>query len=200
MASTAASGSLGSEPETSEPETSERILDATLAVLARDGIAGVTMRAVARQAEVAVGLANYHFDGKTALISAALQRVGDQDMDLVTPIAGGTASDQLRTSLRRAVDPAYLTPEYLSLRLQLWSLAGVDPAYAAINQQAQQRYLAGLAALLAAARPDLDSTEIDRRSTDILITQNGVWLTAVLITDTQAVARALARTETLAFE
>ena len=35
----------------------ERILEAVLAVLARDGISGVTMRAVAREAEVALGLA-----------------------------------------------------------------------------------------------------------------------------------------------
>ena len=34
---------------------------------------------------------------------------------------------------------------------------------------------------------------------DILIEQNGVWLTAVLIPDESAVARALERTEALAF-
>lgn len=157
------------------------------------------MRAVAREASVAVGLAHYHYDGKTALISAALRRVGEQDMELVTPVDGLTADTQLRTSLRRAVDPTFLTPEYLSLRLQLWSLAGVDPIYAEINQAAQRRYLDGLAALLAAVRSDLDSAEIARRATDILTTQNGVWLTAVLITDPAAVERSLARTEELAF-
>ena len=39
----------------------ERILEAVLAVLARDGISGATMRAVAREAEVALGLATYYF-------------------------------------------------------------------------------------------------------------------------------------------
>lgn len=46
----------------------ERILEAVLAVLARDGISGVTMRAVAREAGVALGLATYHFEDKDSLV------------------------------------------------------------------------------------------------------------------------------------
>ena len=180
-------------------QADERILDATLAVLAREGIAGVSMRAVAREAGVAVGLANYHFENKTSLICAALRRVGDQDLELVTPPPGPAAADQLRHCLRRALDPAFLAPDYLSLRLQLWSLAGVDPQFADINQTAQRRYLAKLADLIASARPDLHRTEVERRASDILIEQNGVWLTAILIPDRKAVERALNRCENLAF-
>ena len=178
----------------------ERILDATLAVLAREGIAGVSMRAVAREAGVAVGLANYHFDNKTALICAALRRVGDQDLELVTPPPNAGAADQLRYCLQRALDPGFLAPDYLSLRLQLWSLAGVDPQFADINQTAQRHYLEQLAALIAAARPDLPRADIERRASDILIEQNGVWLTAILIPDRHAADRALQRCEHLAFD
>lgn len=178
----------------------ERILDATIAVLAREGIAGVSMRAVAREAGVAVGLANYHFENKTSLICAALRRVGDQDLELVTPPPDADSADQLRHCLRQALDPAFLAPDYLSLRLQLWSLAGVDPQFADINQSAQRRYLEQLAALIAAARPDLPRADVERRASDILIEQNGVWLTAILIPDRQAVNRALQRCEALAFD
>lgn len=179
--------------------TDERIVDATLAVLAREGIAGVSMRAVAREADVAVGLANYHFDGKTDLISAALRRIGDKDLALVTAPHGLEPDDALRHCLRIAVDPSFLTPAYLSLRLQLWSLAGVDETFAAINQAAQRRYLTALADLIAATRPELGRDEVDRRATDILTEQNGVWLTAILVTDLDAVERALLRCEQVAF-
>ena len=184
---------------TTESSTDERILDATIAVLAREGIAGVSMRAVAREAGVAVGLANYHFDNKTELVCAALRRIGDQDMELVAPSDDGEPADHLRRCLRRALDPSFLAPNYLSLRLQLWSLAGVDRRFAEINQAAQRRYLEGLADLVEAARPDLERDEIERRASDILIEQNGVWLTAILIDDTEAVARALGRCEEIAF-
>ena len=55
----------------------ERILEAVLAVLARDGISGVTMRAVAREAEVALGLATYYFEDKDGLVAAALERIAE---------------------------------------------------------------------------------------------------------------------------
>lgn len=178
---------------TASAPADQRIIDATLYVLAREGVAGVSMRAVAREAGVAVGLANYHFDNKIALISAALRRIGDKDMELVSPPAGMSPSEQLLQCLQRAVDPSYLTPTYLSLRLQLWSLAGVDDQYAAINRSAQRRYLEGLTDLIAAARPELEQADVERRATDVLLVQNGVWLTAILISDFEAVDRALAR-------
>ena len=187
-------------PTEVEASADVRILDATLTVLASEGIAGVSMRAVAREAGVAVGLANYHFETKTELVSAALRRIGDNDMALVTAPQGLEPSPALRHCLRLAVDPSFLTPSYLSLRLQLWSLAGVDETFAEINRTAQRRYLRALADLIAAARPGLDRDEVDRRAADILIEQNGVWLTAILVADTDAVDRALARCERIAFD
>ncbi len=194
MHRTAATGDHGDERS-----SYERILDATVSVLAREGIAGVSMRAVAREADVAVGLANYHFDNKVELISAALRRIGEVDLEFVTPNGKGDAAEQLRRKLRQALDSSYLTPTYLSLRLQLWSLAGVDPTFAEINEATQRRYLAKLGELVAAARPDLDHHEVARRASDILVEQNGVWLTATFISDAGTIERALARCETLAF-
>lgn len=178
----------------------ERILDATLTVLARDGVAGVSMRAVAREAGVAVGLANYHFENKTSLISAALMRIGEHDALLVAPATDDEdPAEHLRRGLRRALDPEFLARDYLSLRLQLWSLAGVDSEFADINRAAQKRYLVGLADLIHAARPELGRTAVEQRAADILIEQNGVWLTAILITDPDAVDRAIERCDRLAF-
>ncbi len=178
----------------------QRILDATMVVLAREGVAGVSMRAVAREADVSVGLANYYFENKTALIGAALVRIGDQDALLVAPAADGADPiSHLHMALRRALDPEFLTRDYLSLRLQLWSLAGVDEQFAKINRTAQQRYVRGLADLIEAARPELDRADVDARAADILIEQNGVWLTAILITDDAAVARAIDRCVARAF-
>ena len=45
-----------------------RILEAVLRLLSRHGISGVSMRAVAREAGVALGLVNYYYADKTSLI------------------------------------------------------------------------------------------------------------------------------------
>lgn len=176
----------------------DRILDAVLAVLARGGISALSMRAVAREADVALGLINYHFVDKSTMVGAALERLGEEDATIVEDLPDVDAESRLRTALRRVGEPQYLTDEYLALRLQLWSLASADAAFATINHLAQARYRAGLATLIAAARPGLDHGEVERRAADVLIVQNGIWLTNILIRERDAVERAIERTEDIA--
>lgn len=186
--------------ETTPPRDREAdILDAALAVLARDGIGGVSMRAVAREAEVSLGLANYYFTDKTSLICAALRRIADQDLAIVRPESSDGPADRLRHALHRVADDDLLDPGYLALRLQLWSLATVDPAYADINRSAQHRYLDELAQLIGAAVPDVDPDEARRRAGEILVIQNGIWLTAAIIDDRDARTRGIESCERIAF-
>ncbi|MDG1411341.1 MAG: TetR family transcriptional regulator [Acidimicrobiales bacterium] len=176
-----------------------QILDGVLRVLARKGISGVSMRAVAREAEVAVGLMNYYFDDKQAMIAAALERIGEQDVAMVEHDDETEPEDALRVALGRVGDSDLLNVDYLGLRLQLWSLAAVDERYAEINHKAQLRYLDGLRALLSAARPDIDEATVAAKAAEILVTQNGMWLTTILIDDADLRAQALMRCERIAF-
>jgi AcrR family transcriptional regulator len=186
--------------EPGERGTSRRaaILEATLDLLARHGISGVSMRAVAREANVALGLVSYYFTDKTSLIAAALRSIEEQDMRIVEPDPALPPEERVRAALRRVADPEFLTTEYLSLRLQLWALARVHETFAFINAEAQERYRSGLAALIRAARPALSSEECERRATDIDILQNGVWLTALLGLDRASIDRTVERTEEIA--
>jgi AcrR family transcriptional regulator len=156
------------------------------------------MRAVAAEAGVSLGLVNYHYTDKTSLIAAALRRVEERDLAIVDPDPALPPAESLVRALRRVVDPEFLTVEYLALRLQLWALAPVDEEFARINSTAQARYRAGLAALIQAARPELEPRECELRAGKITIIQNGVWLTSLLGLDADLVRRSLERTERLA--
>ena len=180
-------------------EKEVRILDAVITILGRGGISAVNMRAVAKEAEVALGLMNYYFDDKTSLIAAALRRLGEQDAHLVEPVGDAAPDEQLRHALQRVVSEEFLRPDYLGLRLHLWSLAPVEPEFARINQLAQTRYRDGLASLIAAARPELPAPEVAKRAADILVIQNGMWLTSILIVDADAIERSVRRCEEIAF-
>ena len=177
-----------------------RILEAVVDLLAREGISGVSMRAVAREAGVSLGLVNYHFEDKTSLIAAALHRVEDQDLAMVEPDPAFPAEERLRAALRRVAEPEFLTIEYLSLRLQLWALARAHEAFEQINTEAQKRYRSGIARLIRDARPDLSRAECNRRAADIDVVQNGVWLTALLGLDRASVRRSIARCEEIALQ
>ncbi len=175
-----------------------RILDAVLRLLSLQGISGVSMRAVARAAGVSLGLVNYYYEDKTSLIRAALHRIEEQDIALVEPDPALEPEERLRAALKRVADPEFLTTEYLSLRLQLWALAQAHEDFERINTEAQERYRAGLAELIRAARPGLPRGECDRRAADINVIQNGLWLTALLGLDHASIGRSVARCEEIA--
>lgn len=175
-----------------------RILEAVTDLLAREGISGVSMRAVAREAGVALGLVNYHFEDKTTLIKAALRRVEAQDLSIVEPDVAQDPEARLLAALRRVAEPEFLTTEYLSLRLQLWALARAHEDFAQLNADAQKRYRAGIARLIRDARPGLSRAECHRRAADIDVIQNGIWLTALLGLDRSSVRRSVARCEEIA--
>lgn len=177
----------------------QRILDAALMLLAHHGISGVSMRAVAKEAGVSLGLVNYYYADKTALVSAVLLRVEEDDIALVRPDPVKSPEDNLRVALHRVNSPKFLTTEYLSLRLQLWSLAQTHPSFEEINTRAQKRYRTGLSALIRAARPELTLAQANHKATDIDIIQNGVWLTSLLGVGRPAVKRATDLCEYIAF-
>ena len=177
----------------------KRILDAALELLSRHGISGINMRAVAREAGVALGLVNYYYEDKPSLIRAVLHQIEEHDLLLVEPKATSTPDEQLRESLRRVADTRLLTTPYLSLRLHLWALAQADEEFAQINAAAFERYLQGLAALIGNAVPGLSPEECRDRAADVVVVQNGMWLTTLLGIDKAAIERGIARTEEIAF-
>ncbi|MFF2247044.1 TetR/AcrR family transcriptional regulator [Arthrobacter sp. NPDC058130] len=176
-----------------------RILEAALDLLSRHGISGVNMRAVAREAGVALGLVNYYYEDKLSLIRAALRRVDEHDLMLVAPDPSSDPDEQLRNALRRVAGAELLTTRYLSLRLHLWALAQAHEDFAEINAAAFDRYLDGLAALVSNANPGLSWGECRERAADIVVVQNGMWLTALLGVDKASIQRSIARTEEIAF-
>ncbi len=176
-----------------------RILDAAMDLLSRHGISGVNMRAVAREAGVALGLVNYYYQDKTSLIRAALKRVDEDDIALVKPDPAMPPKERLLEALRRVADPELLTTPYLSLRLHLWALAQANEDFGLINDAAFERYVAGLAALIGDARPDLSAGECRKRADDIVVIQNGMWLTALLGLNRASTERSISRTEEIAF-
>lgn len=172
-------------------DSAARILDAVLP--SRHGIGGVSMRSAAREAGVALGLVHHHFDDKTSLICAALRRIEDQDVTLVEPDPSLPPEERLRVAA-----PEFLTTEYLSLRLQLWSLAQAGEEFERINTAAENRYRAGLAQWIRAARPELSRHECAKRAADVDVIQNGMWLTALLGPDRASLRRAISLCEDIA--
>ncbi|MEY3360344.1 MAG: hypothetical protein RL531_63, partial [Actinomycetota bacterium] len=82
---------------TAAPSTEQRLLDATLACLARHGIAKTTLDDVARAAGVSRATLYRYFPGKQVLLSAA---VATEAARMVAAIdAAGAAADDLEDAV-----------------------------------------------------------------------------------------------------
>ncbi len=63
------------------------IIDAAIEVMANVGLAGLSMRLVAHQAQIPLGALSYYFDDKADLIAQAFAQLSDREIDRVVRTA-----------------------------------------------------------------------------------------------------------------
>lgn len=96
-------------PRRYDPERRQRIVDAAIRVVGAKGIAGLSHRSVAAEADVPLGSTTYHFATLDELMVAALRQAGEGFAEAVASRGGLTDPD---TDL--AADLAALLGEWLA--------------------------------------------------------------------------------------
>lgn len=96
----------------------DAMIIAMLAVIAEEGIAAATIRAVSARAGVTPGLIRHYFDGKDALLSAAYQR-HMSDLTRATCVAGQGAEATAR--LAAFVKASLSAPVVSAKAVSLWA-------------------------------------------------------------------------------
>ncbi|HJC59460.1 MAG TPA: TetR/AcrR family transcriptional regulator [Candidatus Dietzia intestinigallinarum] len=112
--------------------TRERLLGASIDLLATQGWAATTVGAVAAAAGVSRGAAQHHFPTREDLITAALVHMIDQRLDSVRAVGldlPGHGPERTLAVVRLIVD--HYTSDLFKAALQVWTAAASDPALAA---------------------------------------------------------------------
>lgn len=78
----------------SRPRKADLILDAAMRVLARDGSSGLTIAAVAEEADVSRGLLHYYFRNKEDMLVQMMQRSGRDAWGIMGSIAESATSPE----------------------------------------------------------------------------------------------------------
>ncbi len=141
-------------------ERRQKLIDAALRVLERDGLAGLSHRAVAAEAEVALASATYHFDGIDDLAVSALLAATDGFMEGVrsrpdgTSVAGYAAAlaEELAEHRGRVIagyELYLLAARRPALReaARGWMQAGTEPLLRTADPLQRRAFLAALDAL-----------------------------------------------------
>lgn len=184
----------------SSTDTQDVILDAVQSVIVRDGVRGASMRQVANEADVSLGLLSYHFDDKDSLIMAAFSRATSALLDASTTAASAVddADAKVVAFLRGSFTPEFLNSDYLRLRVSLWAVSLTDPELAKVDSHYYDEYAKSLSATIAAARPTLSASEVAMRTTDVVAYTNGLWLDWARFVDDTTLERGLCRAEEMA--
>lgn len=158
------------------------------------------MRGVADEANAALGSIQYHFDDKDDLVNGAFQLLVDRMVEVSLFAVSDVDDPEARVTafIRAAFSPEIMDSDFLPLRLTLWAAAPSRPDIAAINEALHQHYLERLSSLIAEARPSMTRAEADRRATDVMITENGMWLRWVISPDRDELNRCIEHCITLA--
>lgn len=181
-------------------DSQDQILEAVMAVIMREGVSGASMRTVAEEADVSVGLLSYHFDDKDSLIAAAYERAAMRLLEVTTQAVASVdnAEARVRAWIRGPFIDEFLASDYLGLRISLWAVARVNKKIADVERRLYGPYADGLTDLLAAVMPDETREDVVDRVTDVLVVQNGLWLNHARYGNPTDLERGLQRCESIA--
>jgi AcrR family transcriptional regulator len=157
------------------------LVEATLRSLAAHGHDGASVRRIAAEAGVSVGLINHHFASIDELIAAAYEKVAlgitRQLLD-VTQAAPPSPRERLTAFFRASCSPSILDPGLLGVWVVFWSMIRHSP----IMQQAQRHTFAQYRSVLECHLNDY-AAEIGVAGTDMRLSAiglaallDGIWL------------------------
>ncbi|MCD2261141.1 TetR/AcrR family transcriptional regulator [Dietzia aurantiaca] len=165
--------------------TRERLLGASIDLLATQGWAATTVGAVAAAAGVSRGAAQHHFPTREDLITAALEHMIEQRVESVRAVGlelPEPGPDRTVAVVRLIVE--HYTSDLFKAALQVWTAAASDPALAdrvLPLETAMSREVLGIAA--AALERDPSDARVRRALQATLDLARGLGLADVLSDD-----------------
>ncbi|MEX5578229.1 transcriptional regulator BetI [Pseudophaeobacter sp. A-200-2] len=121
------------KPRTAAPEVRRKqLIEATITCIARKGISGTTLNAIAKEAGLSLGLANFHFKSKDALLSETLRHLAAEHRDMwLRDVQRGDLSDaeKLRSIVSSQFHPRICSRKKLSVWFAFFGEASHRKAY-----------------------------------------------------------------------
>lgn len=108
------------------------LLKAAIAVIAREGYAGASLRKVAQHAGHTTGAVTYYFANKEAMFSAVVESMFDEFDAL---LAAGQDPSDIKTMLTQWLNRTSADSDFWPVMFQLLAHARHEPAFAAVIEQ-----------------------------------------------------------------
>ncbi len=130
-----------------------QLMEATIDVLAKRGYASLTIGDVSRTAGLSLGIVNFHFESKAALLADTLKHLAVQYRDnwmAAVEQAGDDPAARLYAMTSADFGADFCLPRTLQAWVSFWAEAQSQPAYDEVYGEEEAEYLRTLETLCAA--------------------------------------------------
>jgi DNA-binding transcriptional regulator YbjK len=123
-------------PRRYDPDRRERIIDATLEVIADVGVAGASHRRIAARADVPLGSMTYHFTDRDELLRLSFERFAvAAAVRFEQRLAGAASADEAREAIIELVHEDLLgSQRELVITAELYTLAAREPGFRTLTR------------------------------------------------------------------
>jgi AcrR family transcriptional regulator len=167
----------------------DRLLDAAVRLIAREGIDNVRIARIAAEAGVSAGLVHYHFASRDALLEEAIEHSYERAGDMRLSALGegrADATQRLRAMIDQCLPSTPPLREDWVLWVELWLRSARDPALRPVSARLYARLHAWFAEAIAdgITAGQLEQCDVDRMADRLLALLDGYGI-RVLTEDPQ---------------
>ncbi|WP_419913006.1 TetR family transcriptional regulator C-terminal domain-containing protein [Hoeflea sp.] len=159
------------------------LIEATLSVVAENGVKGATVREISRRATVTQGLIRHYFSSKDELIDAAYHHHMTQMNDLIYARAlesEGNATDRLKVFVEASLMPPVVSPRAIALWASFLFQLRQNPNMRRTHEKTYIAFRARLEDLIGAAFEETGRKATKDRLRHLAVACNavidGLWL------------------------
>jgi TetR/AcrR family transcriptional repressor of bet genes len=178
---------IAAPPRTRAPKAARRdqLIEATLDVLERRGLAAMTLADVAEAAGLSRGIVNFHFESKEKLLLATLERLSEEyDRNWRDALAARPAAppaERLRALVAADFSETVCTPRKVAAWFGFLGEAAARPDWRALCWARDDAYLEAIRAACAALDAEAGyGVDPGQTATALYAMQEGLWLRLML--------------------
>jgi len=174
------------KPRTAPPEVRRKqLIDATIKCIAKGGISGTTLKAIAKEAGLSLGLANFHFKTKDMLLSETLKHLADEHREMwVRDVCSDDLSpaDKLRSIINAQFHARICSRKKLSVWFAFFGEATHRESYRLLTSQIDIERQENCAELCADIIAEGAYVNIDAEETALTLEGmfDGLWLNMLM--------------------
>jgi TetR/AcrR family transcriptional repressor of bet genes len=159
----------------------QALIEAAIRSLQRHGHEGLSVRRIAEEAGVSIGLINHHFPNKNALIADAYRHFNNRLIGGITEAvarAPGSARARLSAFFAASFSPPNLDPDVLTVWIVFWAMHRHSKEIQTVHRETYGGYVELVRGMLADLAKESGGSRLNLRLRAIGLTAmlDGLWL------------------------